>query len=154
MTLRIQRAEKIHAADLLELQIHAYQSEAEIYQDWTIDPLVETFEEMCTTFDTHIVLMAKMGEQLAGSVRARLHEGACEIGRVFVAPDFQGRGIGRSLMASIEREFKHATHFSLFTGGDSERNISFYERLGYSITGRRLAKQQIELVIMQKANPL
>ncbi|MES0880110.1 GNAT family N-acetyltransferase [Roseibium sp. SCP14] len=150
--MRIQKAEVHHAADLLELQILAYQSEAAIYQDWTIDPLVETLDDMRAAFDTHVILMARMGVQLAGSVRARLHNGACDIGRVFVSPDFQGQGIGRSLMSAIEREFEHANHFSLFTGGDSERNISFYENLGYSITGRRLAKQQIELVIMQKQN--
>ncbi|MEM9632283.1 MAG: GNAT family N-acetyltransferase [Pseudomonadota bacterium] len=152
MSLRIQQAEVHHADDLLQLQILSYQSEAEIYQNWTIDPLVETLEEMTAAFDTHVILMARIGEQLAGSVRARLHEGACEIGRVFVSPDFQGKGIGRTLMAAIEREFEHASHFSLFTGIDSERNISFYEKLGYSITGSRLAKQQIELVIMQKEN--
>ena len=152
MSLRIQKAEIHHAADLLELQILAYQSEAEIYQNWTIDPLIETLDEMRAAFDTHLILMARMGGQLAGSVRARLQDGACDIGRVFVSPEFQGQGIGRMLMSSIEREFEHARHFSLFTGSDSERNSSFYEKLGYSITGRRLAKQQIELVIMQKQN--
>ena len=152
MTLTIQKAEKHHAADLLQLQIDAYQSEAEIYQNWAIDPLVETLDEMRSTFDTHVILIASLGEHLAGSVRAKLRDGVCEIGRVFVAPRFQGRGIGQSLMASIEQEFQDASHFSLFTGGESTRNISFYRRLGYSITGSRLAKQQIELVIMQKPN--
>ncbi len=42
----IERATIIHVQEILTLQKLAYESEAEIYNDYNISPLIQTLEEM------------------------------------------------------------------------------------------------------------
>ena len=45
---------------------------------------------------------APRGGRLVGAVRGRREGEVWDIGRVMVAPDLQGRGIGRYLLTAIE----------------------------------------------------
>jgi len=96
------------AATLLELQKLAYQSEAALYNDYEIKPLTQTLESARADFQEQIILKAECNDQIVGSVRGHLINGACRIGRLFVHPGFQHRGIGAQLMQAIERHFVHA----------------------------------------------
>ena len=46
LNMMIERAKIEDAKEILDLQKLAYQSEAEIYNDYTIPPLTQTLEEM------------------------------------------------------------------------------------------------------------
>ena len=60
-----------------------------------------------------------------------------QIGRLMVAPDLQGRGLGRWLLARIEEEAPPGvTTYSLFTGAGSTRNQRLYKRAGYRLRGQ------------------
>jgi tRNA (guanine37-N1)-methyltransferase len=49
-----------------------------------------------------------------------------------VAPDLQGRGIGRLLLGAIEQAAPADVHeLILFTGAGSERNLRMYKKAGY-----------------------
>ena len=55
-----------------------------------------------------------------------------DIGRLMVAPDLQGRGLGRLLLEAIEQAAPPSvTAFELFTGAGSERTIKMYSKAGY-----------------------
>jgi tRNA (guanine37-N1)-methyltransferase len=59
-----------------------------------------------------------------------------DIGRLMVAPDLQGRGLGRQLLERIEMLApERATSFELFTGAGSLRNQKMYKRAGYRLRG-------------------
>jgi tRNA (guanine37-N1)-methyltransferase len=52
------------------------------------------------------------------------------------APDLQGRGLGRRLLALIEEAApEHVTSYSLFTGAGSAANIRMYTKAGYRLRG-------------------
>ena len=80
--------------------------------------------------------MLRVGGRLVGAVRGR-HEGDdWDIGRIMVAPDLQGRGIGRLLLTAIEQAAPaEVTGYVLFTGARSERNIRMYKKAGYRLRG-------------------
>lgn len=144
-------AAKEDAADILALQQAAYQSEAELYQDWSIPPLTQSLSELQQEIATITVLKASQGSRLVGSVRAvQQEDNSVAIGRLIVDPALQGQGIGSCLMAAIEAAFPTAPRFELFTGSLSLRNIHLYERLGYRIFSRRQLSAQVELVFMEK----
>lgn len=153
MGVSVERAERRDAGAILALQKLAYQSEADLYQDYTILPLTQTLEQITSEFEEQVFLKAVEDGRIVGSVRAHQDEGTCYVGRLIVHPDAQGRGIGRQLMDAIEREFAEAARFELFTGHLSERNIRFYQGLGYRCFRQRELSNNVSLVYMQKFAP-
>jgi ribosomal protein S18 acetylase RimI-like enzyme len=139
------------AEAILALQRLAYQSEARLYDDWSIPPLTQTLEETRTELARMTVLKACDGEVVVGSVRAVVQDGVCSIGRLIVHPEYQGRGIGTRLMLAIESAFPKAATFELFTGSKSLRTIRLYERLGYATVRTERWSEKLSLVFMRKA---
>jgi len=138
------------AKEVLNLQKLAYQSEAQIYNDYTIPPLTQTLEEIRTDFDHQVLLKALIKGKIIGSVRAFLKEGTCFIGRLIVHPDFQNRGVGAKLMNEIEKCFTQAKRVELFTGHKSEKNISLYQKLGYQTFRTQTITKDLDLLFMEK----
>lgn len=149
--LVISGATAADAPAILVLQQAAYQSEAELYQDWSIPPLTQSLPELQQEIAASTVLIASLDNRLVGSVRAAQQaDGSVAIGRLIVQPKLQGQGIGSCLMAAIEAAFPATSRFELFTGSLSLRNICLYERLGYRIFNRRQLSTQVELVFLEK----
>ena len=96
----IDKADKTDAAEILELQQLAYQSEAEIYQDWTIPPLMQTLEDILAEFTTYTFLRARLHGRIIGSVRAYVNEAVCTVEKLIVHPQMQRRGANASATAT------------------------------------------------------
>ena len=146
----IERATVDDAEEILSLQKLAYRSEAEIYDDFTIPPLLQTLEEIKKDFENQTILKATLDEKIRGSVRAFIKEGTCYVGRLIVHPDFQNRGMGKELMKKIEEIFKEAQRFELFTGHRSEKNLYLYQKLGYKIFKTVKAHDRLNIVYLEK----
>lgn len=146
----IERAAVGNAEEILSLQKIAYQSEAEIYDDFTIPPLTQTLEEIKKDFESQIFFKAVAGGKTIGSVRAFMKEGTCYVGRLIVHPDFQNQGIGTQLMNRVEKTFKEAKRFEIFTGHKSERNLYLYEKLGYKRFKALMASEKLTIVYLEK----
>lgn len=153
LTVIIERAALEDAEEILDLQKLAYQSEAKIYDDDTIPPLTQTLGEIRNDFQRQIFLKASMGGKIISSVRAFMKEETCFIGRLIVHPDFQNQGIGLKLMNEVERDFSQARRFELFTGQKSERNIHFYQKLGYHVFKTETVTKYLQLLYMEKLAP-
>jgi hypothetical protein len=82
----ITQATAADAEETLALQKLAYQSEAAIYQDYTIPPLTQTLAEIQAEFRRHHFLKAVTAGRIQGSVRAHMEQGTCHIGRLIVHP--------------------------------------------------------------------
>src|SRR4030043_1149577 len=148
--MRVERATVDDAESILSLQKIAYQSEAEIYNDFTILPLTQTLEEINKDFETQIFLKAVAGGKIIGSVRAFMKEGTCYVGRLIVHPDFQNQGIGTQLMNRVEKTFKEAKRFEIFTGHKSGRNLYLYQKLGYQPFKSVKANENLTIVYLKK----
>jgi GNAT superfamily N-acetyltransferase len=75
------------------------------------------------------------------------------IGRIAIAPDVQGGGIGTRLLAAIEARGREAgcREAELFTGSLSEANLRLYEREGYRETQRVDGDDGIQQVFLRKS---
>ena len=151
--ITISTATLADAEAILALQKLAYQSEARIYDDWSIPPLTQTIESLRGEFGTSLVLKALSGARLVGSVRATLAAGTCTIGRLIVEPEFQKQGIGSKLLQSVEAECGSSSKFELFTGTKSEANIRLYKRHGYSIARTEQLSPNVLIVFLEKPGP-
>jgi ribosomal protein S18 acetylase RimI-like enzyme len=149
---RIEVATVRDAGEILTLQRAAYQSEALLYHDPGLPPLIQTLEELRRELCEVTCLKAVAGHRLVGSVRGRIEADTCRIGRLIVAPDLQGRGIGSRLVGELERRLgAQVARFEVFTGDRSHRNISLYRRLGYREIQRRPLSEIADLVFMEKS---
>jgi ribosomal protein S18 acetylase RimI-like enzyme len=147
----IERATRTDAADILRLQKLAYESEARLYGDWQLPPLVQTLEELRAEFADSVVLKAVADGVIIGSVRARRDGDRWQIGRLVVHPDFQGQGLGTRLLRRIEGESGETRKLELFSGHRSAANIRLYERLGYVRSREQVLSPAITLVFMEKS---
>ena len=150
MNLILERATSEDGAEILALQKLAYQSEAAIYNDYTIPPLTQTLEEIVVDLKRQTFLKAIEEGRIVGSVRAYMQEGTCFVGRLIVHPSFQNRGIGTRLLGEIERVFDQAERFELFTGHLSERNLYLYQKLGYRLYRNRKVTDALTIVYLEK----
>jgi ribosomal protein S18 acetylase RimI-like enzyme len=98
-----------------------------IYDELQNIPGEYAFPEGC-------IIMAMYDEQPAGCVALRkLDENTCEMKRLYVKPDFKGKGIGRSLASAIIVEAKNLgyRYIRLDTLPTMEQAISLYGSLGF-----------------------
>ena len=150
--ITIEHAGVADAGEILTVQRAAYLTEAQLYGDPFIQPLVESLDQLRTLLDGDtIILKATRGGRLVGSVRATVQEQTCLIGRLVVVPDLQGEGIGTRLMEAVEAEVAGSvTSLVLFTGHLSAGNLKLYKRLGYAEYRRERVSDQLVLVHLRK----
>jgi ribosomal protein S18 acetylase RimI-like enzyme len=148
--MKIVTATAIDSKGILDLQRLAYQSEAQRYKDYSIDPLRQTLAEITEQFKTHTFLKTVVDNRIIGTVRAFEENGTCHVGRLAVDPHMQNQGIGQALMMNIEKCF-HSKRFELFVGTKSEKNIHLYKKCGYTIFKKsRYGCGDIEVYYMEK----
>jgi GNAT superfamily N-acetyltransferase len=138
------------AEAILSLQRLAYQTEAAIYDDFTIPPLTETLEALIAHFDTRRFLKAVEDGRIVGSVRGFLEGPTCQIERLIVHPQYRRRGLGTALLNRIETLFPAARRFELFTGHKSVGNLRLYERAGYRAYRQQQVNDKVSLVFLAK----
>jgi len=98
---------------------------------------VETVAEHTADLREWRTWVVRSHGRLIGSVRARRKPGEPHrwwIGRLMVAPDLAGEGLGRALLAFAEGQApEDVTEFWLNTGRSRTRNQRFYRKAGYRV---------------------
>ena len=132
----LSRATAADAAELLVLQRCCWVAEAIANDMLDIAALHETLDDVRAWISEWSTWCVRVNGRLVGAVRARRDDTAWEIGRLMVAPDCEGRGLGRWLLRYAEHQAPaDVATMALFTGARSVRNIAMYERAGYQRGG-------------------
>ena len=141
------------AGEVLTLQRAAFVQEALIYGTPNMPPLTQTLAEVESELQQNDGCVAHVGTRMVGAVRARRDGHLLLIGRLSIAPDMQGRGIGSRLLTAVERAGRGAgaSEAELFTGSLSEANLRLYEREGYLETERVDGDDGIQQVFLRKS---
>ncbi len=154
MSVTISTAGDDDAEKILKLQYLCYQSEAELYGDYSIEPLTQTLADLCTELSQGCVLVARLGQEVVGSVRGTVDaDGTARIAKLIVHPRMQRHGLGGRLLRAIEERLaaeREAKRFQLFTGHRSEGNLRLYRRLGYAQTRTEQVNRRLSLITLEK----
>lgn len=154
MSVTISAATEHDAEQILKLQYLCYQREAELYGDYSIEPLTQSLDDLRAELGGSVVLVARLGAEVVGSVRGTVDEdGVAAIGKLIVHPRMQRHGLGGRLLAAIEERLAEegaATRYRLFTGHRSEGNLRLYRRYGYAQTGTEQVSRRLSLVFLEK----
>lgn len=126
------------AGEVLTLQRAAFVSEALIYDEADMAPLTQTLDEVRFELRDNSGCVALVEGRMVGALRAVISGEALLVGRIAVAPDQQGTGLGTSLLEAVEQRGAESgcVRAELFTGSLSAQNIALYERLGYAESDR------------------
>ncbi|MGW3122445.1 GNAT family N-acetyltransferase [Streptomyces sp. NPDC001107] len=154
MSVTISVATEQDAEQIFRLQYLCFQSEAALYGNYRIDPLVQSLDSVRQEVAADCVFVARLGEEVVGSVRGRVTEdGSASIGKLCVHPRLQGHGIGARLLRAAESalaEERGAKVFRLHTGHRSEGNLRLYRRVGYQAVGTSQGNDGVPMIVLEK----
>ncbi|MFI1886537.1 GNAT family N-acetyltransferase [Streptomyces jumonjinensis] len=154
MSVTISAARAQDAEHILKLQYLCYQSEAELYGDYAIEPLTQSLDDLRTEIVEGHALVARLGDEVVASVRGRVEaDGTARISKLIVHPRMQRHGLGGRLLDAIEDQFAGeptAQRFQLFTGHRSEGNLRLYRSRGYVPVSREQIGPKLTLVTLEK----
>ncbi|MEV6172120.1 GNAT family N-acetyltransferase [Streptomyces sp. NPDC051954] len=155
MSVTISVAAEQDAEQIFRLQYLCFQSEAALYGNYRIDPLVQPLDSVREEVAKDCVFVARLGDEVVGSVRGALtDDGAAAIGKLCVHPRLQGHGIGARLLRAAESalaEQHGAKRFRLHTGHRSEGNLRLYRKVGYQTVGTSRGEDGVPMIVLEKA---
>ena len=140
------------AGEVMTLQRAAFVQEAQIYGSIEMPAFSQTLEAVTAELTGNDGCVAHIGPRMVGAVRARHDGGLLLVGRIAIAPDVQGEGVGSQLLAAVEDRGRElgCTEAELFTGSLSEANLRLYEREGYVESQRIPTGEGVEEVYLRK----
>jgi GNAT superfamily N-acetyltransferase len=139
------------AAEISRIVLSAlHESNARDYGPETIARVARGFtpDRIAATIATRHVFAAVDDDRILGT--ASLDGGV--VRAVFVAPDAQGHGVGRALMAEIERAAEAAGVATLILQS-SLTAVGFYRRLGFQ-TAREHHHGEERTIVMEKCSAI
>lgn len=128
-------ATKSDAGEILTLQRACWVQEAVANHTLSLPALRESLDDVLASIAYWDTFVVRDAGRLVGSVRGRVVDAEYEIGRLMVAPDRQGLGLGRLLLGYILGTGPAGTPFVLSTGALSVDNQRMYRAAGFEISG-------------------
>ena len=112
-------------------------------------PMLNDYGKM---IQQHRVFVLTDGARILGVLVLIRQNRSLLVDNVAVHPDYQGRGLGRKLMALAEEEARSLRFpaVTLYTNERMTENIDLYKKLGYTETARK-TEQGYQRVYMQKS---
>lgn len=108
------------------------------------------FEKMLAD-EAYYYKVATLDGKIVGVCGGEEKDNSVHLRSIYVLPEFQGKGIGSTLMADFlawaERFPKITVHVAIY----NKQAISFYERKGFVDTGKRFAEERF---LMKSGNTI
>ncbi|MDP5276647.1 GNAT family N-acetyltransferase [Chengkuizengella axinellae] len=126
----IRKATVDDAKSLSECMISAYSKYLTRLNGANLPPMTIDYEKEISSYPVWVI---ESGKEIAGGLILMFENQRTTIANIAVHPDFQGKGLGKSLMNFAEAEAKRRgyTELSLATHILLTENISYYLNLGW-----------------------
>jgi tRNA (guanine37-N1)-methyltransferase len=132
--LDVRTATPADAGEVLTLQLACWVEEARANDSLEIPALLEDLADVESWLAEWTTFVVRSSSRLVGAVRGRLDGDTWDIGRLMVAPDLRGRGLGRLLLEHVQTVARpQASSYRLFTGKFSVDNLRMYTRAGFRV---------------------
>jgi ribosomal protein S18 acetylase RimI-like enzyme len=148
---RIRHAHRNDGGEWMMLRRGAYVAEAQRLRNPFIAPLQETVEQVTKDLadPDAVALLAVLAQdcdagrrgRFVGSIRVRVEGTVADIGRVVVACDVRGHGIGSALLEAAHHEAisrPQVTSCEIVVMGAAQTDLALYRRHGYAESRPRL----------------
>ena len=136
---------------ILELQKKAFHGQALIYNDFYLQSLTQTLDDLKRELSLKTIYKVVLDETIIASIRCYVRDRTLFIEKLIVDPDYQNKGIGSQVMHAIENKYAATvTCYELSTGHKSACNLHLYKKLGYKEIRRELLNDNCDLIVMRK----
>ena len=150
MSYCIKRADSGDIPALYDLQLLAFESEAEMIGSRDVPALLESREHHQNDFSNWVTLkLLNDSDEIIGAIRYRRSGDVIEIGRLMVHPDFRQQGLAQRMLAEVDKACPQETK-ELYTCTKSWINIRLYEKTGYKAFNEVTENSGLSFVYMRK----
>lgn len=147
---KIVKAEIRDTSALYDLQLLAFESEAEMIGSRDVPALLETREENQEDFVSWITLkLVNASDEIIGAIRYRKIDDLIEVGRLMIHPNYRQRGLAQRLLSEVDKACPGETK-ELYTCTKSWINIRLYEKMGYTAVKEVTEDSGLSFVYMRK----
>ncbi len=148
--MKIIQAETKDISALYQLQLIAFESEAEMIGSRDVPALLETQEEHYADFANWQTLkLVDENNEIIGAIRYKRSGKIIEVGRLMTHPDYRRQGFAQMLLREVDKlcpgEVKE-----LYTCIKSWTNIRLYEHMGYKSYKEHCEASGLSFVYMRK----
>ena len=125
-------ATRADAGEILTLQRACWIQEAVANDMWDVPALHESLEQVLADLEVWTTFVLRSAGRLVGGVRGRMDGDEWLVGRLMVAPDLQGHGLGRWMLEQVQEAAPpDARSIGVVTGARSADNLRMYHRAGF-----------------------
>ena len=144
------RATQADIPALYDLQLLAFESEAEMIGSRDVPALLESREHHRQEFPNWITMKLVNDEgKIVGAIRYRPDGGIIDVGRLMVHPDYRRQGLAQRMLAEVDRACPDLTR-ELYTCTKSWINIRLYDKMGYRPVKEVTEPSGLSFVYMRK----
>jgi len=121
------------------MQIQAFASLLEKYQDFNTNPGAEKLERIVQRMQQDFTdyYFIQVNNKNIGVIRIlRLKDNICRISPMFILPEHQGYGYAQQAIVLAELLYPQATSWTLDTIKQELKLCHLYEKMGYKPTGK------------------
>ena len=149
MLLRLNHRDPVIAQQIYELQQASYAVERDLISYDDFPPLRVTAADIQQEPDTFLGVWD--AARLAGAISFTLTPQLLDIGRLIVHPGYFRRGIGGTLLQSVERYAIAGQQLTVSTAEANHPAVALYEKHGYRRLQRTTLANGLVLVRLVKA---
>lgn len=140
------------AQKVWDIQIPAYNAEAELIHFWDLPPLKETVSSLQQCGE--IFYGGFINSQLAGAVSFKTTEQQLHIHRLMVHPHFFRQGVARSLLHHVEQLAGGKKAIIVSTGTNNSPAVQLYKQCGFTEVKKIITKEGLSLTFFTKEKRL
>lgn len=133
--LKLIKADIKDAKKLLDVQRICFYEYLEKYQDHSINPANKTTEQLATIIsdESYFAYFIEYDKKIAGMICIKkLNEEKFEIDMFGILPDYRNKHLGTKVINLVFETHTTARIWVLGTMLQEEKNIRFYEKLGFT----------------------
>lgn len=136
--MRLQKAKLEDCLEIYNIQIKAFQSLLDKYQDYDTNPGAENIDRTYERFKKPFIdyWIIQVGSEKIGVIRVRNFGKVCILNQIAILPTYQNRGYGQEAIRAVEAEYPEAIRWELDTILQEEKLCYIYEKMGYVKTGQ------------------
>ena len=136
--------------ELYQLQLIAFESEAEMIGSREVPALQESKEDNAADFiNWQVLKLTSEEDKIIAAIRYRIDGDIVEVGRVMTHPDYRRQGLAQILLNEVDKAYPNRIK-ELYTCTKSWTNIRLYQKMGYKKYQEVDGGRNLSFVYMRK----